>query len=784
MKQIQIEPYGDCFIEVRVVMIRPGIHVAVTAEYYRDRGLEVAECLLYGTETQTELHIRNLNDHIWMLSKGVRIAIPYMIKKETIVSMIAHAGKPADLLAPTISFTRPLLKPAIIESSTEEEVATRDDALKPKRSTASFTSSPPITVEESANEHRIAKNKAEDNAKCFLELPLTTALEKEPEMLDEMCSETDTMDWQSESTTTTQSRRAKREYEEDGYCALEKKTVLEPFESRIVDTQVFMSEPGPHVAATAKHYQTKHVKTGECILAGSETEIKLRIQNNGLQRIVLGRGARIASLYLVKESSILKPLIDNEKKSESRARAPAANQHQYSSRPFSTVAKLIAAGTSLWFLFFLLSWVAQPSRAAMAREIPLSIPDVAIEREDFDAKFNIGKQLDSTEESTVKDLLWKYRSCFYFEGDSTGLIPGETFKIHLKPDAKPVRRTFYRVSASEKKVIEKTVREWLRTKVIVPSYGEWASPAMLVYRTINGNTKIRMCVDYRELNAQTVSDKYPLPLMEDGLEFLGGNKYFSSMDGRSMFHQIAVEPSSQEYTGFTCHLGFYKFTRVPFGLKNAPGQCSRAMNRVFRDEVYKSCYLYLDDIAVATKVFDKHTENLDTVLSRLKTNGIKLNPEKCTFASDSIQYLGYVITEYGIIPDPDRTAAFQEFPIPLNQTEIKQFLGFGSYYRRFVINFAQIAAPLTSLLRKGVEFDWGTEQQLAFETIKRVVTSPPILAHYDPDAELELRTDASGLGLGAHLVQREKIRFLAYYVALVEPYTDTKRITDRHISNV
>ena len=302
--------------------------------------------------------------------------------------------------------------------------------------------------------------------------------------------------------------------------------------------------------------------------------------------------------------------------------------------------------------------------------------------------------------------------------------------------------------------------------VIQPSSSPWASPVVLVRKK---DRSLRFCIDYRDLNSVTKSDTFPLPRVDDMLDELGRSKFFSTLDLAAGYWQVQVHPDSCEKTVFITHQGFYEFSVMPFGLKNAPAVFQRLMQRVLMglnpEEGPSFVSVYLDDVIVYSETLEDHLKHLQRVIERFMKAGLKLKPGKCHFVCKEVQYLGHTITTQGIQPNKDQVIAVQDYPVPTSVKEVRQFIGLVSYYRRFIKGFAKVAEPLHSLTRKDVVFEWTSSCQDAFNVLREALTKAPVLAYPNFTREFRLETDASVKGLGAVLSQLQddgKVHPVAY----------------------
>ena len=283
----------------------------------------------------------------------------------------------------------------------------------------------------------------------------------------------------------------------------------------------------------------------------------------------------------------------------------------------------------------------------------------------------------------------------------------------------------------------------MEKKVISPSKSPWASPIVLVQKR-DGLT--RFCVDYRKINEVTRKDAYPIPRIDEILDTL-----FSTLDLRSGYWQVEMDPTDREKTAFCTPEGLFEFNMMPFGLCNAPATFQRLMNSVLAGLHWKSCLVYIDDIVVVGKSIDEHLLNLQQVLEQLRQAGLKLQPGKCKFLQTQVTYLGHVVSAQGVSPDPEKTSQIESWPMPQSAKDVQRFLGLANYYRRFIKSFATIAKPLHRLTEKGVAFSWTPECENSFNLLKTQLTSAPTLTLPDWSRPFILDTDASDTGIGAVL---------------------------------
>ncbi|KAI2643768.1 Retrovirus-related Pol polyprotein [Labeo rohita] len=307
---------------------------------------------------------------------------------------------------------------------------------------------------------------------------------------------------------------------------------------------------------------------------------------------------------------------------------------------------------------------------------------------------------------------------------------------------------------SQYEEVKDHIRQLLEQGIISESCSPYSSPLVIVKKK-DGN--MRMCVDYRQLNLKTRKDAYPIPRIEESLDALSGAQWFSTLDLASGYNQVEVAEKDRQKTAFCTPFGLYQFNRMPFGLCNSPGTFQRLMERILGDQHFQSLLLYLDDVVVFSSSFEQHLGRLRLVLSRFRECGLKRQ----------VSYLGHVISAEGVETDPEKTRA--QWPRPSTVTELRSFLGFAGYYRRFVKKFSQLAAPLHALASLAtpkagklkttrVPFGelWGSECESAFQVLKEKLVTAPVLGYADFTKPFYLEIDASHHGLGAILSQEGK----------------------------
>jgi len=358
------------------------------------------------------------------------------------------------------------------------------------------------------------------------------------------------------------------------------------------------------------------------------------------------------------------------------------------------------------------------------------------------------------DKAALQTLLDDYADVF--PGELPPGMPPDRNIVHpipLEPDAKPTYRPMYRLSPEEKAECKTQVKQLLELGMVQPSSSPWGAPVLFVPKP---NGKLRMCCDFRMLNKQTIKNKYPLPRIDDLLDVLHGKKVFSSLDLQSGYWQIALSPEDMKKTAFNTHFGHYEYKVMCFGLSNAPATFQSLMNDIFKDYIGKFIVIYLDDILIFSDSPEQHMQHLQMVLERLREHALYAQMPKCEFGLSELKFLGHIIGEFGVKPDPAKVEVVAQWPEPANSAELRSFLGLAQYFRKFMQGYAQTVCCLYDLLKKNAVYNFTDKHRKAFEQVKYSLAHAPILKAPDFSRRFEIWTDASTHGIGAVLMQDER----------------------------
>ena len=310
-----------------------------------------------------------------------------------------------------------------------------------------------------------------------------------------------------------------------------------------------------------------------------------------------------------------------------------------------------------------------------------------------------GINLDQANITEQKEHLLKFltdwKDIFSKDAKDLGKCDLTKHQINLN-DETPFKEPARRIPPERFEEIREHLLEMLETGAIRESKSPYSSDAVTVRKN---DGSIRFCVDFRKLNNKTIKDAHVIPRVEESLHILAGSKYISKLDFRSGYWQVEPEEKDKPKTAFQVgSLGFYEFNRMPFGLCSAPATFQRLMERCMGDLHLRLCLIHLDDISIYSSTFEEHLERLGAVIARLKDHNLKFKASKCEFFKTKVSYLGHVVSEEGVETEPEKIEALNTWPILKNVKDVRAFLGFTGYYRRFLRNYASIARPLNDLL--------------------------------------------------------------------------------------
>jgi hypothetical protein len=263
---------------------------------------------------------------------------------------------------------------------------------------------------------------------------------------------------------------------------------------------------------------------------------------------------------------------------------------------------------------------------------------------------------------------------------------------------------------------------------------------------------LRLCIDYGPLNAVTVKNKYPLPHIDILFDQLANAKVFSKVDLCSGYHQIKIRSEDVPKTAFSMRYGLYEYLVMSFGLTNALAHFMYLMNSVFMPELDKFIMIFIDDILIYSKSEEEHAWHLWVILQRLRDHQLYAKFSKCAFWLKKDPFLGHIISAEGIAIDPSKVQEVLDWKSPRSVTQIRSFLRLVGYYRWFIPNFSKIVKPMTKLLEKETKFKWSPQCEEAFLTLKKFLTTTPMLDQPDIEKPFDVYRDASGTGIGGVLI--------------------------------
>lgn len=340
-------------------------------------------------------------------------------------------------------------------------------------------------------------------------------------------------------------------------------------------------------------------------------------------------------------------------------------------------------------------------------------------------------------------------------------------------DEIPVRVPPYRVSIKERHILKEIIDEYIESGIVVKTKSNYSSPALLVRK--NSSTKgvkrqnltkeqLRLCVDYSKVNKHIHGSAWPLERTDDILTQLSKSRYFITMDLKSGYHQLKLDVKSRDVLAFVTPDGLYTWTVIPFGVCLGPNIFQMTMREIFNDFTSDEILIFLDDFVVHGKTLPELFEKFEKVMKRVQEVNLVINLQKCQFLFQEITLLGHRVSSEGVKTSPDKIKSVVEFKAPKTVKQVRQFLGLTGYYRKFCKDYSKIAAPLMELTKKDKVFTWSDVEQKAFERLKENLINTPVLRHFDEELPIILEVDASGVGVGCIMSQKEgkTLRPVAY----------------------
>jgi hypothetical protein len=368
------------------------------------------------------------------------------------------------------------------------------------------------------------------------------------------------------------------------------------------------------------------------------------------------------------------------------------------------------------------------------------------ERHETIQDVNINEELDDAQQAEVKGILQQFSAVFTDQPGTTSMAE----HVIETSSENPIRVRPYPIPYAVRKKIDEEVSKMLKMGVIEPSCSPYNSPVVLVQKK-DGST--RFCIDFRKVNTVTKFDTHPMGNPEDILANVKNDKYFTKIDLAKGYWQIPMEEKSKEKTSFVTPNGSYQFTRMPFGLVNSGSTFNRMM-RTMLDGLEHVDH-YVDDILIHTQTWEDHLEAVQKVLQRIDNAGLTIRPSKCLVAFHKMDFTGHVVGNGTVTTETDKVEKVKAAPRPRTKKQVRSFLGLVGFYRKYIANFATVAAPLTDLTKKGEpnKVNWGKQHETAFTELKHKLIKAPILHLPDFDKDFIIRSDASDVGLGAVLLQ-------------------------------
>lgn len=367
-------------------------------------------------------------------------------------------------------------------------------------------------------------------------------------------------------------------------------------------------------------------------------------------------------------------------------------------------------------------------------------------------KFDLN-HLNDELKGKIREICYHYSDAFYIEGDVLKPTNAYIHSMKLKPNIDVVHVKQYRIPENHKEEIERQINDLVGKRIIEKSTSRFNSPLLLVKKAPDesGKPQFRLVLDYRKLNEATITQAYPIPLIDEIVDQMNGATCFTKLDVQSAFHQILLEEKSRHLTAFSTTYNHYQYRTVPFGLQSAPVAWLYTIGRILQKFINRNLFTYMDDIVLVGRDIDSNLKLLKQVLKQLIKSNLKLKPEKCSLLQNSIRYLGFKLSKNGVEVDERKIDCIKKYPRPKNVVEVQRFVGFVNFYRKYIYNFSKIAKPLYDLCEKDKEFLWNDDAETAFNTLRIKLMNPPILAYPQFEYPFVITSDASKVAIAAIL---------------------------------
>lgn len=409
-----------------------------------------------------------------------------------------------------------------------------------------------------------------------------------------------------------------------------------------------------------------------------------------------------------------------------------------------SLAGVLYLGIDFWTEFNLLPKLEEVTSITVAADCEDSSPDMHL--------------LNESDKKKLNEIIALFPS-----SETEGLGKTPLLKHHIDVgNSRPLKQRHYPVSPAIEQQMFKEVDRMISLGVVEESNSAWSSPVAIVKKP---NGQVRLCLDARQVNAVTVKDAYPTPLVDGIMSRLNETHFISSVDLKDAFWQIELDKESREKTAFTVPgRPLYQFTRMPFGLCNAGQSMCRLMDLVIPSALRGFVFVYIDDLLIVAEDMKTHLQRLEIVARSLRKANLTVNVTKSKFAMKSIKYLGHIVGNGKIRPDPGRVDCIVKFPTPNTVRQVRRFLGMAGWYQRYIHGYSTMASAMTDLLKKSDRFKWTPEAQISFDKLKTSLTTAPVLTHPDFTKHFYIQCDASITGVGGVLFQiiRDEEHPIAY----------------------